>query len=391
MSSNHDFKSNPPDDCPFEPSTSIRSCKFTGRFASYTYADTWYPSWGADGRLYSPFTDTIADGVDGVLSRSDGGENAVVGHAKIAGDDPLELQVIEPGTIPGPGDRYRGRYPSASLHHDGTWYLGTYGLADADYEGFNWPIMGPFGGFHISRDNGATWTPSPLSTNPGTALFPEPAEFGGPVKLGAPHVVDFGRDMEHSPYGKMYLVGHGSIEPDGQTRKANLSWITGDQVYLTRVAPSPDTVNDESHYEYFAGHDAAGEPVWSAAFADIQPIAEWKGRMGCVTITYNPPLSRYLMCVTDGWPTTKEMDSYILESDRITGPWKLVHFYERLGPQAYFLTFPGKFIGSDGRKAWLCFSANFALTDIRENPEAGSPPGSRYALCLQEVEFGRQR
>ena len=56
--------------------------------------------------------------------------------------------------------------------------------------------------------------------------------------------------------------------------------------------------------------------------------------MGCVTITYNAPLKKFMMCVTDGWPTDETMDTYILESDHITGPWKLVHYFEKLGPQA---------------------------------------------------------
>ena len=51
---------------------------------------------------------------------------------------------------------------------------------------------------------------------------------GVPVKLGAPHFVDFGKNMEHSPDGKAYLVGHGA-QKDDPTPKAhcNLSWITG--------------------------------------------------------------------------------------------------------------------------------------------------------------------
>jgi hypothetical protein len=381
------WKSSPPPECPFPQSRDVRSCTFSGRYASYTDADTWYPSWASDGRLYSPFTDTIGDGVHGVLARSGERESAVVGHAKIVGDDPLDLSVVEPATVAGPGGEYPGRYPSACLHHNGVWYVGTYGLVDAEYEGFNWPILGPFAGFHISRDDGASWTQSPHSVDTGSALFPEPDQFKGPVKLGAPHVVDFGQNMEHSPDGMMYLVAHGSEEADEVSRKANLSWVTGDQVYLCRVTPSPQSVNDESQYEYFAGHDSSGEPIWSHEFGTIRPIAEWPGHMGPATITWNAPLGRYLMCVTDGWPTTKDMDSYILESERITGPWKLVHYFEKLGPQAYFLNFPSKFVSPDGKSAWLCYSANFALTDIRMDPEAGLPPGSRYALCLQQIEF----
>jgi hypothetical protein len=29
------------------------------------------------------------------------------------------------------------------------------------------------------------------------------------------------------------------------------------------------------------------------------------------------------------------------------------------GEQGYFVNFPSKFIGKDGRSAWLCYAANF--------------------------------
>ena len=102
-----------PTGCPFPQSESLKGIRFTGRFANYTDADTWYPSWAADNRMYSPFTDTIGNGVNGTMSRSDKRKKAVVGHAAISGDDPMNLVVSEEGVIPGPGKRYKGRYPSA--------------------------------------------------------------------------------------------------------------------------------------------------------------------------------------------------------------------------------------------------------------------------------------
>jgi len=131
-------------------------------------------------------------------------------------------------------------------------------------------------------------------------------------------------------------------------RYANLSWISGDQIYLTRVVPSIDNINDESKYEYYAGRDDNGNPLWSWDYEDIEPLLEWNNNMGCVTITYNAPLKKYLMCVTDGWPTVAKMNSYILEADTLTGPWRLVTYMKAFGEQGYFLNFPSKFISDDG-------------------------------------------
>ena len=54
---------------------------------------------------------------------------------------------------------------------------------------------------------------------------------------------------------------------------------------------------------------------WIRDFKKIKPLVEWNNHMGCVTATYAPGLKKYLMCVTDGWPTVAKMTSYILESD----------------------------------------------------------------------------
>jgi hypothetical protein len=103
----------------------------------------------------------------------------------------------------------------------------------------------------------------------------------------------------------------------------NLSWITADQVYLARVTPSPETINELAAYEFFAGHDGNGKPVWTADFAKIKPLIEWNNHMGCVTATYVPGLKKYLMCITDGWPAVAKMTSYTWKpmSSRDRGGW----------------------------------------------------------------------
>lgn len=375
------WPSAPPPDCPFGPSTDISGIAFTGRHAEYTGADTWYPSWASDGKLYSPFT----DGTVGPISVSSGGKSAATGHAVIEGDDPLSLKVTPIGTWPGSPEPYEGRYPCGSLVHNGVWYYATYALKNAGY-GLNWPILGPCPGFYVSKDFGKTWTNPALSCAPGKALFPEPKKLGGPVKFGAPHFVDFGKNLEHSPDGKAYLVGHGAVEADLEDRVANLSWITGDQVYLCRVRPSPETINDAAQYEYFGGRDEKGKAVWTSDFFRVKPLLEWDNNMGCVTITYNAPLKRFLMCVTDGTNTVWKFNSYVLEAAEITGPWRLVAYLKDFGEQAYFVNFPSKFIGGDGRTLWLCYAANFTNGWLGTNLRS-DPPGSRYAMCLQEVRL----
>ena len=379
------WASDVPADCPFERSKDIVAVAFTRNAVAYTDADTWYPSWAPDGNMYSGWT----DGEIGEESVHSNGKNARTGNAKIEGDDPLDLTVTSLGSEAAPPAPYGGRYPSANLVCNGIWYFGTYAV-DFDFSKpnypdlYSWAICGPLPGFRISKDYGQTWVPSPLS--PEKPLFPESGKNGRQVKMGTPHFVDFGRNMEHSPDGKAYLVGHGALDDDPEPRVAGNSWIAGDAVYLARVTPSPQTINDVRAYEFYAGRGENGRPVWSRDFAAIRPLVSWNNRMGCTTVTYDAPLRKYLMCVTDGWPGVEDMNSYILEADEITGPYRLITFMAKFGRQGYFLTFPSKFIGADGRSAWLSYSANFHKSYFG-NRTVADPMGSRYAWNLQEVRL----
>jgi hypothetical protein len=381
-----------PKDCPFERSKALGGIFFTGTYHTRNYGDTWYPSWASDGNMYSPWTDGSTEGMTSVSTENDTEwKIATTGNAVIIGDDPRELVVKN--TAPpqrASAKPFEGRYPCGSLVYNGVWYYGTYCLGPkpmTKHDGFdyNWPILGPMPGFRVSTDFGKTWTPSPLS--PEKPLFPEPARRWGPVKMGAPHFVDFGKNMQHSPDGKAYLLGMGAEENDPKPRYANLSWISGDQVYLARVTPSIENINDIKKYEFFAGHDADGKPIWSSDFARIKPLLDWNNNMGVATVTYDAPLRKYLMCVTDGWPTCGTMRSYILEADAITGPWRLVTYMKDFGQQAYFLNFPSKFISPDGRTLWLCYSANFASGWNGAKALEANPPGSSYGMSLHELRL----
>lgn len=381
----------PPPGCPLEASKRFSGVVFTGRHSDYQLADTWYPSWAADGNLYSPWTDGTCPRLDGSRERADSarGQYAVTGQAVLEGEDPLRLKIYSLGLTEASALPYQGRYPCGSLVHNGVWYYGTYTLGplaktrfgDMDY---NWPWLGPLVGFRTSTDYGRTWKETPHT--PECPLFGETGMWGHPVKIGSPHFVDFGRNMEHSPDGKAYLLGHGARINDPKPRFANLSWITGDEIYLARVTPKEENINDPAAYEFFAGRDDRGRPRWSRDLTRIEPVVDWNNNCGCVTATYIPALKKYLMCVTDGWPTVARMNSFILEADDLTGPWRMVQYLKDFGEQAYFLNIPSKFVSADGRTMWLCYSANFAR-DWNNMKIESNPPGSRYGLVLQEMKL----
>lgn len=392
------WMSEPPADCPFVQSKELTGIKFLGIKRGFHVGDTWYPSWADDDKLYSPFTDGDCPRLDGGrdLSISDGNvpqgygvERTSTGQAVIEGDDPVNLKIYSLGLSHVSALPYHGRYPAGSLVYNKVWYYGTYcldpkGSTPYGDKVYNWPWLGPFVGFRYSTDYGRSWVECPLS--PQNPLFGESGLNGYPVKIGSPHFVDFGKNMQYSPDGKAYLVAHGADVSDKLPRFWNASWITGDQIYLLRVTPSIENMNDISKYEFYAGKDGKENPVWTNDFKQIKPLMEWNNNMGCVTVTYNAPLKKYIMCITDGGNTCSKMNSYILEAKDITGEWKLVSYLKNFGEQAYFLNIPSKFISMDGKTAWLLYSGNFA-TDWNGTQIKTNPPGSHYGMVLQKIEF----
>jgi hypothetical protein len=85
---------------------------------------------------------------------SGGVTNTATGQAKVIGDDPLHLQVVDLGEHHVSAVPYGGRYPSACLMHNGVWYYGTYAVHTKNSI---WDLMGPFVGFRVSKDKGKTW------------------------------------------------------------------------------------------------------------------------------------------------------------------------------------------------------------------------------------------
>ena len=380
-----------PADCPFAHSDVILGITLTGRYRNYTHADTWYPSWASDGNLYSPWTDgyiRYPDAQQNPLPPFDPahpghasnsldfmGRKASTAQARIVGSDPLDLSIedLAPRIDADPSP-YGGRYPAGSLVYDGVWYYGTYTLRNRRHEdcgGVGWSEFGPFVGFRTSTDSGAHWRETPHS--PTQPLFGEDPDVA-PVRIGAPHFVDFGRNMQYSPDGRAYLLAHGSTDPNSCD-----NWIQGDQVYLLRVRPTLRSINERSAYEYFAGTDAGGQPRWSRRIADLAPLLDWPGHLGSASATWVPALHRYLMFVTHG-KSADAADSMVFESPALTGPWRIVTYWPDFGPFAYFLNMPSKFIAAGGRSAWLLYSANWAT-----KPLTGTPEGSVYSFSIHEV------
>lgn len=373
---------------PFSPIAFIQRDFLTGNYTNYKNENTFYPSWASDGNLYCTWADGFIDEDECHSYLRDGVTQT--GQIKIVGEDPFQLQLINLGHMDASPEPYEGRYPSGCLVYNNVWYHGSYCLTNvsdnpSDCGGVGWTKLGPFVGFRTSNDwdhyttrwEDGYWNPCPHTG--GDSLFQENPSVA-PVKIGAPHFVDFGCNLEHSPDGKAYLVAHGSTRPEAWN-----SWIQGDEVYLLRVAP--ESLNDLSAYEFYAGKSSDGSAVWSKHFHEIQPLIRWDDNLGCVTMTYNAALKKYFMCITRGMEIAR-YNTMILEADSMTGPWSMVHYMRDFGPEAYFVNIPSKFISEDGEKAVLWYSANFTDNPWgKEKTREENPKGSNYSLVVQEIQL----
>jgi hypothetical protein len=263
------WPSTPPPGAPFAPSTDLLAFEYN-RGANAVplgvHADTWYPSWDADGNLYSSWTD---GSVNNVSSGSGGYGHAMTGYATILGDDPFSLVITNVSVYHEPATPYGGRYPSLNFRKDGVWYYGTYALMDYGRlpspapDCGNWCILCPFTSIRTSPDNGRTWTDTFRNMTGYTDnIFAETCANNTKVRMGAPHAVDFGRNNEHSPDGRLYMIATGAETPESHE-----SWMQGDSVYLARTTGAPDaaSVNTAAAWEFWAGG------AWTASLAAAKP------------------------------------------------------------------------------------------------------------------------
>ena len=119
--------------CPLPGDPHWQALRHADAVHAYTHADTWYPAWGADDRLYSAYADGNVHGTKVLCTWSHGVDNfypnlgegnatddnpdriVTIGQAMIHGRDPGKLTVepLAPREISSP--RFNGLYPCAPI------------------------------------------------------------------------------------------------------------------------------------------------------------------------------------------------------------------------------------------------------------------------------------
>ncbi len=331
--------------------------------------DLWPSCWADDGNLYTANGDGTA--FSGGSTIYDMAVSVIHGMPPSLTGTTIATDV---GTNwSGPG---YNRKPTGMLCINDRIYLAFQNL---DSSNFN---DAPAASIAESNDHGATWTwdtSAPMFGTPGNPADPDAYKFTTIFFL------DFGQNSDHAIDNYVYAYG------------LDNNWRSQQALYLARVPAT--SILDRSTWEFYAGADTSGAPLWSPDITQKVPVLvdtrllypvmfgtdcpENQAVIAQGGVVYDAPLQRYIF---SSWScATHEF----YEAPAPWGPWR--HFLSNdFGPLRlpqnrgqYGTSIPSKFISSDGKTFYLqsnvCCSGDsytFSLRKIFLQPVQQASPSN---------------
>jgi CubicO group peptidase (beta-lactamase class C family) len=280
-------------------------------------SDNWPITWGDDDRLYTAFGD--GRGFDPKLP-----VKLSLGLAWVEGVPPaIRGFNLRSPTAEQLGDGPRGKKASGMLMVDGVLYMLVRNAGNSQLA--------------RSRDRGRTWEWAPWKFI---------------TSFGCPTFLNFGANYAGARDHYVYI-----FSPD-----ADDAYTPADQMVLARV-PKDDLFRQQA-YEYFAGFDERGNPLWTSDIGRRQGIFRNAGKCGRGGVTYNPGLQRYFWWQADPHSPHPQGNRFaggfaIYDAPEPWGPWTTVYATEMwdVGPGESGC-FPVKWMSEDGTEMWLVFSGD---------------------------------
>ena len=209
-----------------------------------------------------------------------------------------------------------------------------------------------------STDHAATWS--------FTGVRFRPSDFDPPADRGffCTHFLQFGKDYTSVPAhldGFFYLYA---------TNVKRSDWRVQSPGEITLMRVPTGQVESRSAYQYFAGTDGDGKPVWTASRSARRPV--WRDpRNGVhrITASYNAPLGRYFLWTEH--TARNSGNTAIYEAPEPWGPWRTVLFDTDFASEVtrskgvIFLSFADKWLSPDG----LDFVAVMSIDDAFDTVE----------------------
>lgn len=331
--------------------------------------DLWPSCWAADENLYTANGDGMA--FDPYTEPLDFDKRYDMAVSRISGTPPhLSGKTVarDVGTD-WSGPNYN-RKPTGMLCIHGVIYLAFQNLIKHHFND------APAASIAKSTDDGRTWTWDKSKSMFGTPDVPDSPEAGMFTTI---FFADFGRDSDNAIDRYVYAYG------------LDHNWAGQQALYLARV---PDTkVQNRSAWEFYAGTNEGGNPLWTKDITKKQPVLADHRRLypdgsagrcpsrqpviGQGGVVYDKPLKRFLF--TSWSCATHQM----YEAPEPWGPWKLFlskdfgPFFTPHNYGMYGTNIPSKFISADGKTLYL--QSNIWWTDH------GKSVWRAYTFALRRV------
>ncbi|MBW2456980.1 MAG: DUF4185 domain-containing protein [Deltaproteobacteria bacterium] len=306
-------------------------------------SDNWPMTWAEDGHQYSSWGD--GGGFNG--TNQDGRVSLGVARIEGSADSHTGINV------------WGGKDPEAAATFEGK----SYGIISICGQLYMWVSPGSATqGYqsqtlHVSSDHGHSWSPVSWSFTLADGVL-------------HPTFVQFGQDYAGARDSYVY------IHAVRIQSTSELAVQQPGQIDLFRVPAG--ALEDRNAYEFFAGLDANDEPEWTSDLTARQPVFEDAQGVGWnVSVSYNAPLQRYLLCTEH--TATFQGNLGLFDAPEPWGPWTTVRYdtdWEGFG-STFFWNFANKWLSSDGKGFTMVFTGigdNDSWNTVSGTFDAVSPP-----------------
>ncbi len=251
--------------------------------------------------------------------------------------------------VEGPADNYRGYNVWGG--HDGenpvTFGGKSYGILSVGGVLYAW--WGPGSGNAFSGETRVL-----RSTDKGNTWERSEWRFTRDDELYAGTFCNFAKDYAGAPDEYVY-----SYFPRGTQWAMNKPG----RVDLARVPKA--NIMDRGAYEFFAGLDENGDPMWTGDLSKRRPVFEDPNGVRTASVSYNIPLRRYLL-------TTEHTEAAagnlaIFDAPEPWGPWTSVAYYHNWGNIRGTISFyfSSKWFSADGKDFTLVFTDDDHWATVR--------------------------
>ena len=342
----------PPSDIQMEFDMSTLRNTAPGNGVSAPESDNWAVTWADDGNQYTVFG-------DGVGFSTSNDKRALLGVAKIIGgkNSYSAYDVFKAGSSDSLAGKSLGIISIGSklyMFRNGN---GSGGSA------FNQTEL------YKSVNYGSSWEYTGVKWGE--------SEFANSKGFYSPTFLQFGKGYANSRDDYVYIYAN----EENQSVSSSEEWNVQVPGEITLIRVNKYNMSNKSSYEYFAGTDNQGNPIWTSDVTKRKPaFSDSQNGIMRTSVSYNAGLDRYIL-ITQQKNRWQSYDFHIgvYEADEPWGPWRTILFKNakdagpglNTGAKTVYWNLSNKWLSADGK--------NFVMVYTGPGPDQfGTVEGSFY-------------